>query len=273
MKTGSSRLIAGFGLLLIAISGHAAPILYQVQSVATSDLGTLGGPDAQAADVNNSGDIVGRTRTASMQRRGFIWRNGVMSALPMPENAIDLVPIGINDYAEVVGEYGDGYHENDVPFYWSEATGIVAMSHSIHPGESYDEHYVASGIAINNSGFIAGKVRPAFLYNNFPDLPCYRNVAVTWQNPYVPPQILECPILLDGNVGVSELNSSGWIVGYTGGSAVVWKGGVKSFVPKPFGASSVGVYAINDSGVVVGSASIAGRRASLVTHSTAAMNR
>jgi len=97
------------------------------------------------------------------------------------------------------------------------------------------------------------------MYDGMPDLACYHEVVVTWQNPYVMPQIFECPVLIEGDVGVSDINSAGWIVGRTGGSAVVWKNGVKSFIPKPFAASDVGGYALNDSGVVAGAGTLSGQ--------------
>jgi len=253
-------LAIGAGVLALTVARvHAAPA-YHVQSVVASELGTLGGPDSMAFDVNNNGDVVGKSRLATLERRGFIWRNGVMSALPMPTNAIDMFPFGINDNGEVVGEYGaDFCFECDTPFYWSESTGLVTMSISIHPGEVYDSHYVGQAEAINNSGVIAGHIEPEFLYTLFPDLPCYREVVVKWQNGFAMPQVFDCPALLDGDIRASDINIKGWIVGSTGGSAVVWKNGVKSFIPKPFAASDVGGFALNDKGVVAGAGTLSGQ--------------
>jgi len=260
MKFRFLVLAIGAGVLAFTAANiNAAPIGYHVQSVVVSELGTLGGPDSMAFDVNNNGDVVGKSRTANMQRRGFIWRNGVMTQLPMPANAIDMFPFGINDNGEVVGEFGSPCFECDTPFYWSEGTGLVTMSRSIHPGEIYDSHYIGQAEAINNAGVIAGHIEPEWMYDGMPDLACYHEVVVTWQNPYVMPQIFECPVLIDGDVGVSDINSAGWIVGRTGGSAVVWKNGVKSFIPKPFAASDVGGYALNDSGVVAGAGTLSGQ--------------
>lgn len=259
MKSRFRWLATGAAFLAMAAASVAAPIGYHVQSAVASELGTLGGPDSTAYDVNNNGEVVGKSLTANYKRRGFIWRNGVMSELPMPANGIDMFPLGINDYGAVVGEYGNGCFECDAPFYWSESTGMVTMSVSIHPGEVYDSHFIGQAVAINNAGVIVGHVEPEWMYDGMPDLACYREVVVKWQNAYAMPQILECPVLLEGDVGVRDINSAGWTLGYTGGSSVVWKNGMKSFIPKPFGASDVSGSALNDSGVVVGTGIVAGK--------------
>src|SRR5688572_2240837 len=48
---------------------------------ALTDLGTLGGLSAQAYDINDAGQVVGYSTTATSQSHGFLWQNGTMTDL------------------------------------------------------------------------------------------------------------------------------------------------------------------------------------------------
>jgi probable HAF family extracellular repeat protein len=71
------------------------------------DLGTLGGSFSGADGINNSGQVVGYSYTASGQNHGFLWQDGTMSDLN------DLIPAGsgwtlyvawaINNAGQIVG--------------------------------------------------------------------------------------------------------------------------------------------------------------------------
>src|SRR4051812_44264560 len=93
------RLCAAFvgaALLVAPATAGAAPV-YTV-----TDLGTLGGATSSAADVNESGDVVGSSRTASGQVHAFLWHAGSMhdlGTLGGPGSAAT----GLNDLGAVVG--------------------------------------------------------------------------------------------------------------------------------------------------------------------------
>ena len=68
------------------------------------DLGTLGGRVAECADINDQGQIVGKSTTPNEQlMHAFVWANGVMTDLarPGPWNASDAV--AINDHGQIAG--------------------------------------------------------------------------------------------------------------------------------------------------------------------------
>ncbi|HVR37286.1 MAG TPA: Ig-like domain-containing protein, partial [Methylomirabilota bacterium] len=63
-----------------------------------SDLGTLGGDDSRATDINGTGQIVGVSRTADGSDRAFLWQNGEMT---------DLGTLGgVNSHAAAINETG-----------------------------------------------------------------------------------------------------------------------------------------------------------------------
>jgi probable HAF family extracellular repeat protein len=61
------------------------------------DLGTLGGRDSRALDINDRGQVVGWAETPTGSR-GFLWQNGVMASLGCAGE-----PMAINDRGEIVG--------------------------------------------------------------------------------------------------------------------------------------------------------------------------
>jgi|GEM_PF-4515573 len=85
-------------------SGHAAIL----DETGLHDLGTLeeGVPTSTARAINNAGDVTGwssiRVGTRSLLR-GFLWRNGVMEALPPLPNDQFSQAFGMNDRGQVVG--------------------------------------------------------------------------------------------------------------------------------------------------------------------------
>ena len=52
------------------------------------DLGTLGGPSADAYGVNNFGNAVGRSRTATGEEHAFLWWNGTGQPAPTVVSAV-----------------------------------------------------------------------------------------------------------------------------------------------------------------------------------------
>ncbi len=67
-----------------------------------TDLGHLGGNRSEAVAINNRGQVVGNSETATGEKRPFLWENGVMTDLGAPS-----VPSGakdINERGQVIGD-------------------------------------------------------------------------------------------------------------------------------------------------------------------------
>jgi len=101
--------------------------------------------------INAQGQAVGTYRSSEQKRHGFIWRNGVFTALlinvPGDHAVLGTVAIGINDPGQVVGDYVDAAQGNRHGFLLSR--GIYTTLDV--PGALLT---VAEGI--NNAGKIVG---------------------------------------------------------------------------------------------------------------------
>jgi probable HAF family extracellular repeat protein len=70
------------------------------------DLGTLGGARSEPVALNDRGDVVGTSQTASGETQAFLWRDGQMTALASlggPSSGAVSTPADINNWGQVVG--------------------------------------------------------------------------------------------------------------------------------------------------------------------------
>ena len=111
-----------------------------------TDLGTLGGSDSRAYDINDHGQVVGYSETASGQTEAFLYYNGAMTSLGTLGGSYS-VAYGINNSGQIVGTSTTASGENHAFLY---SNGIMTDLGTL-PGGSY-----SYGYDINNLGQIAG---------------------------------------------------------------------------------------------------------------------
>ena len=138
--------------LLASSAVQAAPLFrYVVTGVASTDLGTLGGNQSAAADINNAGTIVGWAEEASGVRRAFRYSGGAMSTLA--SSTLGTRPseaTGINVHGRVAGTYIDG--DDTHAFSWLAGSLITLVDLS-----PWGDPLKSSATAINDSGQIVGQ--------------------------------------------------------------------------------------------------------------------
>ncbi len=140
---------------LISQPAFAAPSSkYAVSSVSVTDLGTLGGAESEAHDINDQGQIVGRADRPNGIHYPFLYDNGGMLNLSNDMLGIPGSAYGINNNTEVVG--GTEVYINKA-FHWQN--GTVTILHDQWFGFSFDPATPTWSTArkINDYGRITGE--------------------------------------------------------------------------------------------------------------------
>jgi probable HAF family extracellular repeat protein len=107
------------------------------------DLGTLGGPSANALSLNNRAEVVGQADDETGTRRAFLWTNGQMQNLhpPIPSTAWSSGD-DINESGQVI------IVDSTTSHFWSR--GVFTHIQGLNPGGS------ARARSINNRGEVVG---------------------------------------------------------------------------------------------------------------------
>lgn len=98
--------IATATVVLMTMGSNRSAVAASLYSI--TDLGHLGGYNTIVSDINNKGQVVGRSNINLFDYRGFLWENGTMAALRQPINLQGMdVGIGealaINDLGKILG--------------------------------------------------------------------------------------------------------------------------------------------------------------------------
>lgn len=217
-----------------------------------TDLGTLGGPLANAFSINNAGEAVGQADIVSgdlISTNAYRWRDGELLNLgSLNDVGLGSVAVGINDDGEIVGAASapspvvPGQFVSR-PFFWSEELGMI----DIAPDPQATGQGVATGI--NANGVAAGYVgRQAFRWTLDSGAAVLPNLAVP-PLPFQPGSEVE-EINVLGEIAGRSVNAQGRFV------PVIWSSD-NSITTLPGQIANAGgvARAINDFSVAVGQVS------------------
>ncbi len=114
------------------------------------ELGTLGGTQSFARDINNQGQITGNARTSDNQLHAYIWENGVMTSLgTLPGHSFSR-GYSINETGQIVGESDNNQSQ---AFLWSEGTmtniGNLGLGTAVAHGNNARGQIVGASSTVN----------------------------------------------------------------------------------------------------------------------------
>lgn len=236
-----------------------------------SDLGTLGGANSSNAPfptINNRGLIVGEAETSAIDPfaenyclfntnhicQGFIWKDGVMTALPTLSGGNNARAGNVNNRGQVVGDSENGVldptcvPQPNNPAQVFDYVPVIWDKGEVHELPLLPGDDVGEATSINDRGQVVGA-------SGLCSSPFGLDRAVIWQGGKV--------TYLGSLGGVHndfpfDINSRGQVVGFSGVAgdttaiSFLWERGVMASLGTLPGDASSAAFAINEQGQVVG---------------------
>jgi probable HAF family extracellular repeat protein len=141
------------------------------QSQGLQDLGTLGGPDALAADINDRGQIFGASYTSDVPNPStgiptvdaFLYEKGKMTDIPNGFGGTLVSPFGANNRGELIGNATFAGDVTSHPFLWSkgEFIDLGTFGGTFGDAASINDAGAVTGHAANPDNSVHG-----FLWKN-----------------------------------------------------------------------------------------------------------
>ena len=141
-KVNNAGEVTGFSY--VAATSHAHAFLYRNGTI--RDLGTLGGAASYGHDINDSGDVVGHSLTATGADRAFCYCNGLMQELPTLGGSYGQA-YAINSAGTIVGQSDDA---NGTYLGFIYRSGWASAISTL--GGNYGD-----ANAVNDAGHVAGR--------------------------------------------------------------------------------------------------------------------
>ena len=191
------------------------------------DLGTLGGNESAAADINETGQVVGQSTNSIGERQPFLWskKTGITN-LPCPSS--ECVAVDINNVGQVLISSQDAAGAEQA-YLWSETSGLISVG--TLGGAS------TKAVALNDLGQVVGSSKTSFDTEN----------AFFWS--------AEAGIVNLGGMTAIGLNERGQVLGWAASYSFLWDSVDGSFSRVGPSGLTATPLDINNAGEVVGYAS------------------
>jgi probable HAF family extracellular repeat protein len=238
---------------VLQTTGITFPGFVSVPGVGTIPLPAFGGLDSGASALNNSGEIVGYADDARGNRWGALWEVDLQGNITGPTNLGTFIPAAINDSGEMAGTQG-GF----AAIAWFDGAGTL-HTQSLGVLSRGDAGSAAS--AINSFGDVVGGSYSTVVSAGG-IVSAYRH-AFVWHSDTMTMTAL-------GNLGggtssATSINDAGQVVGWSTdqhGATVpfLWKNGtianLNTLAGLGSGVTAITAASINNSGHIVGMASV-----------------
>jgi len=245
----------------ITILIFGAHSLFAIIKYNVTDLGTLGGDNSYAYDVNNYGHVVGFTRYPTA---AFLWEDGVMNDLGNLGGVYtNPSPKAINNLGQVVGNCSTQLGDTGKPFIWENGAITELVNLHLADGINISGQIVGGSLVweegmVTSLGSLGGADTRGFDINDLGQVVGFSYTAEGKQHAFLWENGVMTDLETLGESGITRayaINNLSQVVGASSYHAFIWENGTITDLGTLGGNLLSGDEArdINKAGQIVGS--------------------